>query len=283
MALTVNGNRLDAEWVCNDGVIRDRFTMMKDVNKKELYFTAEGDSVNLLSTWLGNYNWTGGYNTKNITVAPLGIDTDTFIVTDNFNCLRDSFIITKSIQLPVELISFNAHKTTNYQVILNWTTATEFQNQYFSVEWSKDAVNFSSIGTVSGNGTTNMQHSYSFLHQQPVTGNNYYRLKQVDKDSTFSYSEIVKVFLDNFLTVTIKDDFMYVYPNPSKTGEFDVDYYSTKNKTTTLKVFDLLGKLIYSDVWLIYTGISNYKLNLKEIPNGSYILMVDQKVIKLQK
>lgn len=282
LALTINGNRLDAEWVCNDGVVRDRFTMMKDVNKKEIYTTLEGDSVNLISSWLGNYNWTNGSTIKNIKVAPLGIDIDTFTVTDNFNCLRDSFIIIKTTQLPIELISFDAHKVANKQVLLEWLTASEYQNAYFSVEWSQNGVDFQHIGVVKGNGTTNLQHYYQFIHQQPSLGNNYYRLKQMDVDSTFSTSIIKTVYLDNIIKEETTNDFIYAYPNPSKSGEFDIDYYTTKNKTSVIKVYDLMGNIVFHDVWNVVSGISNYKLNLNNIAKGIYLLTIDQHTIKIQ-
>jgi hypothetical protein len=283
LALTIDGNRLDADWVCNDGIIRDHFTILKDVNKKEIYTTLEGDSINLVSSWNGTYNWTNGASIKQILTAPPGIDTDTITVTDNFNCLRDSFIITKAIQLPVELLNFYGHKTANQQVMLYWTTATEFRNAYFLVEWSADGINFINIGKVNGFGTSNLQHTYPFLHQQPISGNNYYRLKQVNIDSSFIYSEIVTAFLETNPATTFKNKFIYVYPNPSANGEFNIDYYNPQNTTTKIKVYDMLGQLMYSDDWAVFSGISHYMLKLKELPNGTYLLNVENEIIKIQK
>ncbi|MBK9792473.1 MAG: metallophosphoesterase [Sphingobacteriales bacterium] len=283
LALTIDGNRLDAEWVCNDGVIRDRFTILKDVNKKEIYTTLEGDSVGLVSSWNGAYNWTGGAITKQVKVAPPGIDTDTLTVTDNFNCLRDSFIITKALQLPVELLNFYGQKMTNHQVMLHWTTVTEYRNAYFEVQWSVDGINFNDIGLVNGYGTTNLQHSYPFLHQQPVTGNNYYRLKQVNEDSSFLYSAIIPVNVDSFIQQIPKNKFIYVFPNPSVSGEFNVDYYNPQNITTKIKVYDLIGKLVYTDEWTVFSGISHYLLKLKDLPKGTYLLNVEDEMVKIQK
>lgn len=282
LALTIDGNRLDAEWVCNDGVIRDRFTILKDVNKKEIYTTLEGDSVSLVSSWSGTYNWTGGATTKQVKVAPPGIDSDTLTVTDNFNCLRDSFIITKAMQLPVELLNFYGQKTPNHLVMLHWTTVTEYRNAYFEVQWSVDGINFNNIGLVNGYGTTNLQHTYPFLHQQPVNGNNYYRLKQVNEDSSFIYSGLVSISVDSVINPILKGKFVYVFPNPSISGEFNVDYYHPQNGITKLKVYDLLGKLVYSDDWTVYSGISQYLLNLKHLPKGTYLLNVDDELVKIQ-
>ncbi len=280
LALTVEGNRLDAEWVCSDGVVRDRFTIMKDVNKKEIYTTLEGDSVSLSSSWNGTYNWTGGATTNNDRVAPSGIDTDTLIVSDNFNCLIDSFIITKTTSLPVELINFNAQKTPDNQVLIHWITATEYQNAYFNVEWSIDGINFNSIGLINGNGTTTLQHTYQFLHQSPIIGTNYYRLKQINTAASYIYSTIVPVNLDATFS---KDNILYVFPNPSKTGDFTIDYYASKIKTIKIKVYSLLGKLVFTDDWNISVGISHYSLKLPDLQKGIYLLSVDNEVVKIEK
>ncbi len=93
-------------------------------------------------------------------------------------------------QLPVELLYFYVEKATN-GALLSWETATEINNDYFDVEWSTDGINFESIGQVQGAGTTTEVQSYEFLHDNPVNGNNYYRLKQMDFDEVFEYSNIV--------------------------------------------------------------------------------------------
>src|SRR5690606_35574391 len=77
--------------------------------------------------------------------------------------------------LPVELISFKGNATTT-GVILNWETASEKNNAYFSIQYSTDGRNFESVGHVDGNGTSAMAHRYSFTHKDPAGGKVYYRL-----------------------------------------------------------------------------------------------------------
>ena len=186
LALTVKGNRLDAEWVCSDGVIRDRFTMMKDVNKKETYFIPQGDIVPLSSSWNGTYNWTIGGSEKDISFTANSAKTDTVIVTDNNNCLKDSFIIKKS-----SLSGYQPHK-------------------------------------------------------------------QVDSN-------------------------IKVTPNPSVTGEFNVEYTSLKGKNTTIRVFDVQGKLMYKDERMVLPGVLHYNLSLKDVPSGIYMLNIDDDIIRIEK
>lgn len=92
--IEVQGNRLDVKWICEDGVIRDHFTMMKDVNKKSVIKLKKGQSTILTASYVGNYEWNNKQKTKSIKVAPLV--TSTFTVRDKFNCIRDSFEIVVS-------------------------------------------------------------------------------------------------------------------------------------------------------------------------------------------
>ncbi|MES1217251.1 MAG: Ig-like domain-containing protein [Bacteroidota bacterium] len=87
----VEGNRLDAKWVCSDGVIRDQFTMMKDVNKTTNLTIPSGTPTQLTASWNGNYNWSTSETTRSINVSPTS--NTTYTVTDGVNCITDVFNI----------------------------------------------------------------------------------------------------------------------------------------------------------------------------------------------
>lgn len=90
MVLEIEGNRLDAKWICDDAVIRDKFTIMKGVNQVSTYTITEGQSLNLTSSWVGQYNWSvGAQTTASISASPTS--TATIFVNDQYNCLADSF------------------------------------------------------------------------------------------------------------------------------------------------------------------------------------------------
>ncbi len=92
MVLEVQNNRLDAKWVCADGVIRDHFTLMKNTNFRKAYTINEGDSVQLTAGFNGRYVWTGSTDSaKTITVKPT--DTTTYVVRDNYACVTDTFVV----------------------------------------------------------------------------------------------------------------------------------------------------------------------------------------------
>ena len=86
--------------------------------------------------------------------------------------------------LPVVWVDFSA-KLVSTQVELFWATASEQNNSGFSVEYSQDALNWESLGFVEGTGTTNELNSYTFVHDRPGLGFNYYRLKQIDFNGDF--------------------------------------------------------------------------------------------------
>jgi hypothetical protein len=92
MMLEVQNNRMDAKWICADGVIRDQFTIMKNINVKNTYTIKEGDTVALSASFNGRYTWTASADTtKTIRVHPT--DTTTYVVKDNYDCVADSFTV----------------------------------------------------------------------------------------------------------------------------------------------------------------------------------------------
>ncbi len=111
------------------------------------------------------------------------------------------------VPLPITLLSFTGRLQADNTVLLDWATTNETNNRYFSVERSPDGTGFDSIGTVPGAGTTNLQQNYSFTDAAPLSGMNYYRLKQVDVDGHSTYSPIVGVKVQASLAFS-------VVPNP---------------------------------------------------------------------
>lgn len=97
--------------------------------------------------------------------------------------------------VPVTLLSFTG-TAQNKEVMLYWQTTAEYQNDHFLVERSADGINFTSIGRLEGQGTSNLPHSYQLKDRQPLHGVNYYRLRQVDYDGRFAFSQIIAVKFD---------------------------------------------------------------------------------------
>ncbi|MEL7250999.1 MAG: T9SS type A sorting domain-containing protein, partial [Bacteroidota bacterium] len=113
-----------------------------------------------------------------------------------------------NVSLPVELVYFSATKKED-EVELTWQTASETNNEGFEVEHSTDGRDWDYLGFVDGHGNSTEAHDYSFQHQSPSSGINYYRLRQVDFDGQWEYSKVCSVEFDS-PSVQIK-----VFPNPA--------------------------------------------------------------------
>ena len=143
--------------------------------------------------------------------------------------------------LPIELISFDANVLENETVRLNWATASEENNAFFTVERSADGQNFEAISFIDGAGVSNQIQYYQYLDKQPLSGYSFYRLKQTDYSGEFDYSEVRSVFVE------ISNQAEYVlYPNPIDKGEeVQIRYRVSQDKTVSLQVYDLNGKVLF--------------------------------------
>ena len=171
--------------------------------------------------------------------------------------------------LPVELVSFKGAASTQ-GVALTWTTASEKNNDYFSIQHSTDGRNFESAGYVTGNGSTSLSHTYNFTHSNPEAGKNYYRLKQVDLDGTTAYSPVIVVEAKDVKATALN---VSVYPNPTE-GELNIKLEKAMNASEVAKVMitDLNGRLIMSQE---LKGGQELKLNLKDkLKAGMYLVKV---------
>jgi hypothetical protein len=139
--------------------------------------------------------------------------------------------------LPISLLSFDAKKDKNNNVRLDWSTASEVNNDYFTIERSVDGENFTPIGTVKGFGNTNTTRNYSLLDKNPEVGINYYRLKQTDFDGRFEYFNIVAVKIESGERVNI-------FPNPT-TGSVKVSMETSRGDDIHIKVFPIGGNVFF--------------------------------------
>jgi hypothetical protein len=144
----------------------------------------------------------------------------------------------ENIPLPVELVNFNA-KVVKDNVVLNWTTETEVRNYGFDVERSGSNKIWQKIGFVEGSGNSNAVKHYSFFVNKLVSGlEYYYRLKQIDTDGQFEYSNEVSV------TLSIDDYNLYQnYPNPFNPTT-TISFSLPEEAFVKLKIWDILGSEI---------------------------------------
>lgn len=164
--------------------------------------------------------------------------------------------------IPVELTSF-VGSAVDGNVVLNWNTASETNNSGFEIQRSTDRVNFSNIAFVPGFGTTTEPRTYTYTDNSVNNGAYYYRLKQIDYNGAFAYSEIVEVDVEAPIEFALTQN----YPNPFNPSTM-ISYSIPQNSFVTLKVYDVLGKEIATlvnetksagsyDVRFDATGLSN--------------------------
>lgn len=173
-------------------------------------------------------------------------------------------IIVSSSPLPVELSDFQLALKGN-AVALNWSTATELNNEKFVVESSTEGEIFSAIAEIPGSGTVTETRNYQFVHHTPATGVNYYRLKQVDFDGNFAYSKVLAVEAPGQLEVLL-------FPNPTK-DRVQVQYRIDQG-LARFQVFDGLGRRVPAKI----TGqLGNYEVTLPENTSaGTYWLRIER-------
>lgn len=166
--------------------------------------------------------------------------------------------------LPISLQSFTAD-CNNQIVILEWETATESNNDYFTIERSQDAKNWNEVGTVPGAGNSSSLLNYTLTDIAANDGVTYYRLKQTDYNGSYKYAAIIDI---NKCEDKSADRFI-IYPNPSK-GEFKLLYDGHTSEINSIDIFNAQGQSIYS----IVDFQSTFDLS-NNIP-GFYFIRVQQ-------
>jgi hypothetical protein len=174
--------------------------------------------------------------------------------TDGIICT--GLLATVTCPLPVDFVYFNGLKEGGNNV-LTWSTATEQNNNYFIVERSSNGNDFGEIGRVKGQGNSNSVMTYQYRDENPVNGINYYRLKQVDIDNSFSYSKVIAI-----VNKTI--DFE-MFPNPSN-GAFVIRFMAS-GYSYKLDIADVKGINVYS----CEGDEVPESLEVKGLANGIYI------------
>lgn len=166
--------------------------------------------------------------------------------------------------LPVEFIGFKAGKTAQ-GVQLDWATATETDNDYFSIEHSIDGRTFSPIGQVIAKGNSDTRVDYQYIHTQPSKGNNFYRLRQVDFDGAYAYSSIQQLTYQSNLS----GPKFSITPNPTN-GIFKLFLANEVATQSMVSVFDLQGQLLQQSY--INERATDLELDISHLPSGTYIV-----------
>lgn len=178
--------------------------------------------------------------------------------------------------LPVQLTYFAAEKINDgLDAALYWHTAAEVNSSHFDIEvYQQDGLDgeiiFKKIGEVKGSGTSTVAHDYSFTDtEKNKSGVRYYRLRQVDSDGSYTYSEIKALeFGKGIATKSIT-----LYPNPTD-SKLNLSIHADETSKPVISIQNIIGQEIYSEQVSIDKGLNGLHIDISTIPQGVYILVI---------
>ena len=168
--------------------------------------------------------------------------------------------------LPVTLTSFTA-RPIGKAVQLDWATATETNNDYFSIEHSTDGRTFSEIGRLTGAGTTQEEQRYAFVHRSPEAGLNYYRLDQHDFDGAHEYSPVQTAVIEGKNTWT-------AWPTLAR-DVVNLEWVEAPKGSTVVEVFNAAGQKVYRQP--APQGAVRVQVPVQQWAPGTYWVVVQDK------
>ncbi len=257
----------------SNGIIKLYYYASDDVNSPTCLRIAQDNGLN---------TWTDIAGTG--TTAPTG----TITSVNNFTTLS-SFTLANGMcagnPLPVELIKFTAQANEN-NVDIAWSTATEKNCDYFEIERSANEVDFESIGKVKGSGNSNAVIDYKWIDTKPLQSISYYRIKQVDFNGEFQYSD------ERVIDITTKkhEEDIIVYPNPSNGKLFHIAFAHqiltvVHESKINVQLFDESGKLVFG----ASEGLNgNYEKDMEldfnqKLESGIYLLKLKSDNLSINK
>ena len=195
-------------------------------------------------------------------------------VTTDFNgTLRDANPDIGAIEyvdpLPITLISFDVNLIEVHNVHITWSTLTEENNDFFTIEKSRDGINWDIIDIVQGKGFSNTLSKYETFDPQPYHGENYYRLKQTDFDGQYEYSNIKSITIEAY-----PENPYIIYPNPTSDLLHIKPFYSQQ---LNFRIINSLGVDFTNSVYMRSSTI-----HTSSLPNGLYYLLIENQKIPFQ-
>ena len=239
--------------------------------------TDEEDKIptNIQMAFYDNNRWTnvGGSasiegNTLKITGAEIPASA-TRGISGNYTTFGSK---SKSTVLPIELISFTAN-CNGRSSLIEWTTATEKNNDFFVLERSNDAINFKEIARVAGAGNSIEPINYAYTDYGARSGDNYYRLVQVDYDGTSTASEII---VANCPAETLGEPDVLAFPNPFD-DNLTLHFENFGNVQATIEVYDMLGRMVQTQKVNCSQNDYEVVLRLAGLSNGTYNVRISTK------
>jgi len=198
-----------------------------------------------------------------------GLYNITYTSGPTYSCGKILVCVEGECILPVEFISFDAHRISLSHVAVNWATAKEEKSKEFIVERSFDGVTFVTVGKVKAAGNSNSVLTYSFTDKNDFKGTSYYRVREIDFNGDITSTKVVAVNGSGASSFKFK-----VIPNPNK-GLFNVQIVNPSKGNYEFRITDVLGQEVYYVASLSEEGsIYEKEINLSHLPSGVYLINV---------
>jgi hypothetical protein len=177
------------------------------------------------------------------------------------------YFVGATTPLPVTWLDVDAKVQGNGNVGVSWSTASERNNDYFSIERSLDALSFETIGRVDGQGDSFVTSHYLFLDHDPHPGVSYYRVKQVDRDGSYDHSRTVSV------EFTPSHSTFIVSPNPVQ-GDGILTLDMGSEETLIMEMRDAAGRIVRTRPLQLPAGTNSIPLDIAPLAEGMYLLSI---------
>ncbi|MBL0339880.1 MAG: T9SS type A sorting domain-containing protein [Bacteroidetes bacterium] len=260
-------NVVDRWWVMDAGNYTTKPVSTISLTYRDSEWDATGGSTNIITESSIQAQSNNGTVWNPIPMGFVNTSTNTVSI-PNHNVYNPMWtLVASSTPLPIELLTFTVKLNSDKNVDLNWATASEINNDYFTIEKSENGTDFEPLLHVDGAGNSTSVLYYHAIDENPFEGTSYYRLKQTDFNGMYTYSEIKSVRIETKANATFQ-----VFPNPA----FDFFYVKFDSETAfkNLLIIDINGKVIKEihTAEMDAAGDGIVKVNCDELASGMYFV-----------
>lgn len=237
---------IDAEWATNGS---------NTITESDLRAQRFNNSINSWESF-GIFPPTGVINTTTNVVSNVSVS--------GANFYKSWTLTTQAIPLPVQLVSFESECFDNGSILFNWTTSSEVNNDFFTIERSFDGDIWEEVSTIEGAGTSYQTNEYSYLVSLTSLSIAYYRLKQTDFDGYTDYSAILypNCFAPNTIYLNSEGDIM-------------VEMSTKKREEHTISIFNSIGQIVCTSFFISNIGFNQFKIDTSQLSTGIYYLQLE--------
>lgn len=224
--------------------------------------------------WEGSISGSGGLWGTSNGACPTGIVSGVTITGTDF--WRPWTLTDYTSPLPIKLLSFAAN-CRDGKALIQWSTASEINNDYFTIEKTYDGVNFEFVAKIKGAGNSNSILNYSYTDNHPGAGKVYYRLSQTDFDGTTETFDLISFECGSSSPL----DIISVYNNHG--GNLISAFSAPSNGKFLLSIVDVRGRLIYNDHLNLIEGFNQVLLQIQEPSSGVYFIRLSNESEQISK